>query len=106
MHISINTTLIELEASTKLFSECFRHGTLLVELYKPINEDLQLPHTRDEVYVIISGTGEFINGDTKSSFTTGDLLFVPAGVEHRFINFTNDFTTWVIFYGPQGGEKK
>jgi mannose-6-phosphate isomerase-like protein (cupin superfamily) len=34
-----------------------------------------------------------------------DVLFVPAGVEHRFENFTDDFTTWVIFYGQKGGEK-
>jgi len=26
------------------------------------------------------------------------------GVEHRFIDFTEDFGSWVIFYGPQGGE--
>ena len=33
------------------------------------------------------------------------LIFVPAGIEHRFENFTDDFSTWVIFYGPAGGEK-
>jgi len=32
------------------------------------------------------------------------MLFVPAGVEHRFENFSDDFATWVIFYGPEGGE--
>ena len=32
------------------------------------------------------------------------LLFVKAGHEHRFENFTDDFATWVIFYGPDGGE--
>ena len=34
----------------------------------------------------------------------GDLLFVAAGTEHHFAEFTEDFTVWVIFYGPQGGE--
>jgi hypothetical protein len=24
---------------------------------------------------------------------------------HRFEEFTDDFYTWVIFYGPDGGEK-
>lgn len=38
-------------------------------------------------------------------FVQGDFLFVPAGVGHRFENFTNDFFTWVIFYGAVGGEK-
>jgi len=32
------------------------------------------------------------------------LLFVPAGVEHRFEHFSEDFSTWVVFYGPRGGE--
>jgi quercetin dioxygenase-like cupin family protein len=32
----------------------------------------------------------------------GDFLFVAAGVEHRFEGFTDDFTVWVLFYGPEG----
>jgi hypothetical protein len=31
-------------------------------------------------------------------------LFVPAGAEHRFEDFTDDLTVWVVFYGPEGGE--
>jgi quercetin dioxygenase-like cupin family protein len=38
-------------------------------------------------------------------FKEKDVLFVPAGVEHRFDNFTDDFMTWVIFYGQKGGKK-
>jgi hypothetical protein len=29
---------------------------------------------------------------------------VPAGTVHRFEDFSDDLTVWVIFYGPQGGE--
>ncbi|MEM8848319.1 MAG: cupin domain-containing protein, partial [Bacteroidota bacterium] len=71
---------------------------------KPNQVDLQEPHSRDEVYVIISGTGEFLIRDKRYTFAPGDFLFVPAGVEHRFENFTEDFATWVLFYGPEGGE--
>jgi quercetin dioxygenase-like cupin family protein len=35
----------------------------------------------------------------------GDLFFVPAGKVHTFKNFTEDFSTWILFYGPKGGEK-
>lgn len=35
----------------------------------------------------------------------GDFLFVPAGVEHRFEEFTDDLAVWVVFYGPDGGER-
>jgi len=31
-------------------------------------------------------------------------LFVHAGVEHRFEEFTNDLSMWVVFWGPDGGE--
>jgi mannose-6-phosphate isomerase-like protein (cupin superfamily) len=76
-----------------------------VEIYKPVSEDLQTPHTRDEIYVVIAGTGFFVAGETRQSFRPGAFLFVPAGVAHRFEDFTNDFATWVFFYGPEGGER-
>ena len=86
------------------FRTLFRHGSLEVEIYAPRGSDPQQPHTRDEVYVVISGSGWFVNGDERHRFAPGDLLFVPAGVEHRFEDFSDDFATWVIFYGPEGGE--
>ena len=82
----------------------FEHGSLEIEIYAPRGIDEQTPHSRDEVYVVISGTGTFVNGNERLPFKPGDLLFVPAGVEHRFVDFTEDFSTWVMFYGPEGGE--
>ncbi len=38
------------------------------------------------------------------TFRPGDVLFVPAKVAHRFEDFSNGFATWVMFYGPSGGE--
>ncbi|MGQ0428838.1 MAG: cupin domain-containing protein [Gammaproteobacteria bacterium] len=87
------------------FITLFRHGTLEVEIYRPVGVDPQKPHTRDEVYVVIAGKGSFVMGDRRVEFAPGDVLFVEAGVEHRFVDFTPDFATWVFFYGPQGGER-
>ena len=87
------------------FAEVFKHGTLVVEIDAPRGHDPQTPHTRDEVYVIVQGTGQFVNGPDRHPFGPGDVLFVPAGVEHRFEEFTDDFATWVLFYGPEGGER-
>lgn len=106
MHIPLETALTQLKQSGKLFEEVFIHGTLSIEIYKPVERDFQQPHEKDEVYIIISGNGEFINDGTTIHFQPGDFLFVPAGVEHRFLHFSPDFVTWVIFYGPKGGEKK
>ena len=86
------------------FAELFAHGSLSVEVYRPRGRDLQTPHTRDELYVVISGHGEFVDGGRRQSFEPGQVLFVPAGREHRFENFSDDFATWVFFYGPEGGE--
>jgi len=86
------------------FATLFRHGTLEVEFYRPEGVDRQTPHTRDELYVVASGTGVFVNGETRRPFEPGEVLFVPAGAEHRFEDFSDDFATWVFFYGPEGGE--
>lgn len=80
------------------------HGTLDVEIYAPRGTDPQKPHTRDEVYVVMRGSGQFHNGPRREPFRPGDVLFVPAHVEHRFEEFTDDLVVWVIFYGPEGGE--
>jgi len=103
-HLALKVTQEKLQASGKEFVEFFSHGSLVVELYKPDKVDKQTPHTRDEVYIIASGTGRFFNAGTYVDFSPGDFLFVPAGAEHRFEEFTDDFSTWVIFYGPEGGE--
>ena len=75
-----------------------------IELYAPRGTDPQAPHSRDEIYVVVRGSGEFVNGGVRTPFAVGDLLFVPAGAVHRFESFTSDLEAWVIFYGPEGGE--
>ena len=106
MHITPADALDLLSKKKETFLALFEHGSLQVEMYKPNAVDLQTPHDRDEIYVVVSGAGEFLNGGNRVSFAPGDFLFVPAGVEHRFVNFTDDFSTWVIFYGPEGGESQ
>jgi len=81
-----------------------RHGTLEVGYYAPRGTDPQSPHQRDEIYVVTSGQGWFRNGPDRHRFGPGDVLFVPAGVEHRFEEFSDDLGLWVMFYGPKGGE--
>ncbi|MGI9532792.1 cupin domain-containing protein [Lutimonas sp.] len=104
MHIQPKQALEKLKEASQEFLEVFQHGSLNVEVYKPDRIDKQGPHKRDEIYVVISGSGTFMNGNDQREFTAGDFLFVKAGVTHRFINFTADFSTWVFFYGPEGGE--
>jgi mannose-6-phosphate isomerase-like protein (cupin superfamily) len=82
----------------------FSHGSLAVELYTPIGQDSQTPHTRDEIYFVARGTGFFFDGERRHAVGVGSFLFVAAGRIHRFENFSSDFAVWVAFYGPEGGE--
>jgi mannose-6-phosphate isomerase-like protein (cupin superfamily) len=104
-HLTLKSALDQLPSPPgEPYVEPFKHGTLSVGLYAPRGTDPQEPHTQDEVYVVMSGTGEFLVGSVTEPFGPGDVLFVPARAEHRFLNFTDDLVLWVIFYGPEGGE--
>lgn len=87
------------------FARAFAHGTMSVELYAPSGTDPQTPHAQDELYFIHSGSGDFVLEGERHAFGPGTAFFVPAGAAHRFENFTPDFATWVVFWGPDGGEK-
>ena len=86
------------------FHYALRHGSMKFGLYAPRGTDTQGPHKQDELYFIISGSGRFVkNGETKP-VAPHDVIFVEAGADHRFVDFTEDFAAWVVFWGPEGGE--
>ena len=86
------------------FSILFTHGSLVVEVYQPVATDHQKPLDNDKRNVIIEGYGKFEMGDETVSFGPGDFLSVPTGLPHRFTNFGDTMSTWVMFYGPSVGE--
>jgi mannose-6-phosphate isomerase-like protein (cupin superfamily) len=81
-----------------------RCGSMKVGLYAPQGMDSQSPHNQDELYIVVSGVGDFRKNGECLPFKAGDVIFVEAGTEHRFEDFSADFATWVIFWGPPGGE--
>jgi mannose-6-phosphate isomerase-like protein (cupin superfamily) len=108
-----------------LSAKLMDHGSMELRWYAPQahlpgGEDPQVPHDRDELYVVVSGTGVFVRaeeaapfgddlalslrGEERVAVAPGDALFVPAGTVHRFEAMSADFGTWMIFYGPEGGE--
>jgi mannose-6-phosphate isomerase-like protein (cupin superfamily) len=56
------------------------------------------------LYFIQHGTAHLLIGAQRYDCASGDAFFVAAGVEHRFENFSDNFVTWVVFYGAHGGE--
>ena len=90
--------ILDKQAEGKILATLLERKNMYVEVYRPNKVDYQIAHSQDEIYVVISGTGHFLNNGERRPFSACDLIFVPAGVEHRFEEFTEDFATWVIFY--------
>jgi mannose-6-phosphate isomerase-like protein (cupin superfamily) len=103
MKISLHEASEKLKGLSENFVVLFRRGDFTAELFAPHEIDTQQPHEQDEVYIVASGSGVFLRGEERVTFVQGDFLFVPAGVAHRFEQFTEDFKTWVIFFGCKGG---
>ncbi len=93
------------------FVHALAHGSMSVELYAPGNadgRDRQQPHAQDELLSVVQRPGHASTPAGTQTFDAapGDVLFVPAGASRTaFDTFTPDFTTWVIFWGPDGGER-
>jgi mannose-6-phosphate isomerase-like protein (cupin superfamily) len=81
-----------------------QRGSLDVALSLPLPPNQQTPHAQDEIYVIVRGRGVLVHGGRRDPFEAGDVLFVAAGVEHRYEDFSPDLALWRVFYGPAGGE--
>lgn len=86
------------------FTEALRHGTMSVEVFAPRGHDAQEPHDQDELYFVVSGSADFLHENARMAVTAGDCLFVPAHDRHHFEKMSGDFVTWVVFWGPKGGE--
>ena len=86
------------------FASGFKHGSMSVELYAPQGQDPQKPHEQDELYFIIKGFSRLLIGEKEFECAPGDAFFVKAGEKHHFLEFSDDFKTWVVFWGPKGGK--
>ena len=111
MKASISSTLARLPGPPSArypqgapFATVMTGGTMSVEVFAPNGADSQQPHAQDELYFVHSGTGEMVINGQRFDAAAGDAFFVAAGVAHGFENFSEDFVTWVVFYGSQGGQ--
>ena len=97
-HLTIEKAKDLLAKEASPFVVLMKDKGMSVEYFAPKDKDRQTPHVQDELYVIASGNSEFVREKETVKCKAGDVLFVPAGMVHRFQNFSNDFATWVIFY--------
>jgi mannose-6-phosphate isomerase-like protein (cupin superfamily) len=61
--------------------------------------DPQQPHTEAEAYYVVSGQAQVTVGESVHPVRPGSLVYVPAGVEHRFHDIAVELTL-LVFFAP------
>jgi mannose-6-phosphate isomerase-like protein (cupin superfamily) len=85
------------------FVELGDWGSMTWEIYAPRGHDPQQPHDRDEIYVVVGGSATLMIEGAAYAVRAGSAAFVAAGEDHRFVDLSEDFVTWVIFGGERHG---
>lgn len=57
---------------------------------------------QEEVYFVVSGTGEMCLGEEKERLTAGQLVQIPSGVFHQLTNIGDEPLFMIYCYGPAG----
>lgn len=83
-------------------TEVWRSGGVSLSLFAPRGHDFQTAHDQDEIYVVVAGQGRLQLPDRIVEVGPGDAVQVPSGVPHRFVQFSDDFATWVLFFDATG----
>ena len=85
------------------FGEFFRapDGTLSLTVARwPAGSlDDQQPHTEDEVYFVAAGRGILSIESETVDVGPGSVAYVAAGVDHRFVEITDDLEV-LVFWAP------
>jgi mannose-6-phosphate isomerase-like protein (cupin superfamily) len=98
---SLDDLIARIDTSRHDFGEFFRSGTLSLTIaYWPAGSvDEQQPHTEDEVYYVASGRGRLRAGEDDHEIGPGSIVFVRAGVDHRFHEIVEDLRV-LVFWSP------
>jgi mannose-6-phosphate isomerase-like protein (cupin superfamily) len=82
-------------------AEALLDGDLWVRFVARPTSGPQVPHTRDEFYIVASGTARYRWDGGETNIGPGDLMFAAAHTPHGYDRFSDDFSVWVVFYGPE-----
>jgi mannose-6-phosphate isomerase-like protein (cupin superfamily) len=93
------------QKSGKLYLEFLRVPALSAGVYVlPAGQpDPQQPHSEDEVYYVVSGRGMIRVAEEDRRVQAGSVIYVAAGVEHRFHSITEDLRILVFFAPAETG---
>ncbi len=68
-------------------------------------QDPQQPHGQDEVYFVVSGRASVTVGEETTQVARGSVVYVPAGVPHKFHHISEDLRVLVVF-SPRRAEAR
>ena len=68
--------------------------------------DPQQPHTEDEAYLVLRGRARIRVGSEDRAVEPGSVVFVPARLEHRFHDITEELSVAVIFAPAEGSTER
>lgn len=99
--VDLASLIAQRDATRALYHELMRVPSLSVGLYTiPAGApDPQQPHSEDEVYHVVGGRGMIRVGEEERAVAAGTVVFVAAGVAHRFHSITEDMTI-LVFFAP------
>jgi mannose-6-phosphate isomerase-like protein (cupin superfamily) len=63
----------------------------------PNEDDTQEPHSDDELYYVIKGNARMEMGQKKIEVKEGSIIFIPAGLKHRFYGNSEDLFVLYVF---------
>jgi len=98
----LNQLLERQQSDGTLYHEFLKVDSLNAGIYvlPAGTEDPQQPHDQDEVYYVVSGQATFAcDGQEDVPAIAGSIIFVEAGVAHRFEEISEDLTILVLFAG-------
>jgi mannose-6-phosphate isomerase-like protein (cupin superfamily) len=61
------------------------------------SSDPQQPHSEDEIYVVMGGRAQIRVADQDRPVVAGSIVYVAAGVEHRFHSIEEALEVLVVF---------
>jgi len=65
--------------------------------------DPQKPHNEDEIYYVVSGKAKMRIGTDECPVGEGSVIYVEAGLEHRFFDIEKEVVALVIFAPAECG---
>lgn len=97
----LEQVLRQLSRAGGAWYELLRNDSMSLGVYRlrPGQEDLQQPHTEDEVYFVASGRAGFEVDGRRRDVGPGTILFVERWMPHRFVEVTEELVL-VVFFAP------